>query len=58
MYDRLTVPATQNTLQSLGKERSQQELDKMIQYMDNNGDGKVNFEEFCQVMTNQKEVAI
>jgi len=45
----------QNTLQSLGKERSQQELDKMIRYMNNNGDGKVNFEEFCEVMTNQKE---
>lgn len=52
----LTVLAAQNTLQSLGKERSQQELDRMIRYMNNNGDGKVNFEEFCEVMTNQKEV--
>lgn len=47
----VTKDELKKLLQGLGEEVNDEIVDEMINIADENGDGKVNFEEFCKAAT-------
>jgi len=47
----ISIQELKQVMHSLGERLTDRELEEMIHEADNNGDGEINFEEFCKMMT-------